>query len=60
MDYIFEFDLIIIGNLFGADDVAIYAISFTILNFLRSMWGAVFSPFSQRFNHYVGLKSETL
>jgi O-antigen/teichoic acid export membrane protein len=51
----YELDLIIIGKWFGAKDVAIYAIGFTFLNFLRTLWNTVFSPFSQRFNHFVGM-----
>ena len=49
----YELDLIIIGKWFGPKEVAIYAIAFTFLNFLRSLWNIVFSPFSQRFNHLV-------
>ena len=54
----YEIDLIIIGKYFGPKDVAIYAIGFTFLNFLRTLWNSVFSPFSQRFNHFVALNSE--
>lgn len=53
----YEFDLIIIGKLFGPKEVAIYAVAFTFLNFLRTLWNMVFSPFAQRFNHFVGLNS---
>lgn len=55
----YELDLIIIGKWFGRpEDVAIYAIGFTFLNFLRTLWNSVFSPFAQRFNHFVGLNSD--
>lgn len=54
----FELDLIIIGKTLGPNEVATYAVAFTFLNFLRTLWNTVFSPFSQRFNHYVGLKSD--
>ena len=54
----YELDLIFIGKLFGPDEVAIYAIGFTFLNFLRSLWNIVFSPYSQRYNHFVGNNSE--
>lgn len=53
----YEIDLILIGKWLTPNDVAIYAIGFTILNFLRNLWNIVFSPFSQRFNHYVALDS---
>lgn len=55
----YELDLIIIGKLYGPEEVAVYAIGFTFLNFLRTLWNTVFSPFSQRFNHFVGLNSDS-
>ena len=54
----YELDLIIIGKYFGPNEVAIYAIGFTFLNFLRTLWNSVFSPFSQRFNHFAVLNSD--
>jgi O-antigen/teichoic acid export membrane protein len=54
----YELDLIIIGKLFGAEEIAIYAVGFAFLNFLRNLWNIVFSPFSQRFNHFVGLNND--
>ncbi len=53
----FELDLLFIGKLFGPQEVAVYAISFTLLNFIRNLWNIIYGPFSQRFNHYVGLSS---
>jgi len=54
----FELDLILIAKWFTPELIAIYAIGFTFLNFLRNLWNYVFSPFSQRFNHYSALKSD--
>lgn len=54
----YELDLIIIGRFFGAEEIAIYAVGFAFLNFLRNLWNIVFSPFSQRFNHFVGLNND--
>lgn len=51
----YELDLLFIGKLLGPKEVAVYAISFTLLNFLRNLWNIIYSPFAQRFNHYVGL-----
>ncbi len=48
----YELDLIIIGQLYGPEEVAVYAIGFTFLNFFRTMWSSVFSPYAQRFNHF--------
>jgi O-antigen/teichoic acid export membrane protein len=57
----YELDLIFIGRLLGASHVAIYAVSFTFLNFTRTLWNAFYAPFSHRFNHLVGqdLKSHS-
>ena len=54
----YELDLIIIGKWLGPQDVAIYAVAFTFLNFLRTLWNTVFSPFAQRFNHFSALNSD--
>lgn len=54
----YELDLIFIGKWFGTEEVAIYAIGFTFLNFLRSLWNTVFSPYAQRFNHFAGTKNK--
>ena len=50
----YELDLLVIGKWFGPNKVAIYAIGFTFLNFLRTLWNTVFSPYAQRFNHFAG------
>lgn len=50
----YEMDSFAIGKLLGANQVAIYAIGFTILTFFRSLLGVFFSPFSARFNHFIG------
>ncbi|MGL2988126.1 lipopolysaccharide biosynthesis protein [Flavobacterium sp. RSSA_27] len=57
----YELDSFAIGKLLGAKEVAIYAIGFTILSFFRSLLGVFFSPFSSRFNHFIGVdKNENL
>jgi len=48
----YETDLLIIGWLFSMQDVALYAIGFTFLNFIRNLWNILYSPISQRLNHY--------
>ncbi|WP_264531341.1 polysaccharide biosynthesis protein [Flavobacterium sp. N502540] len=50
----YELDSFAIGKLLGAKEVAIYAIGLTILSFFRSLLGVFFSPFSARFNHFIG------
>jgi len=54
----YELDPATIGKFLGATQVAIYAIGLTILSFFRSILGILFSPFSARFNHFVGLGDE--
>lgn len=53
----YEMDLLIIGWLFSMQDVAIYAIGFTFLNFMRTLWNILYSPLSQRLNHYSAYSS---
>lgn len=51
----YELDAFAIAKLLGPESVAIYAIGFTILTFLRTLFGVLFSPFFARFNHFIGL-----
>ena len=50
----YELDNLIIGKFFGSTNLAIYAVAFTLLNFMRSLTGIFYSPFSVRFNHFIG------
>ena len=49
-----ELDLIIIGRWFDVQEVAIYAIGLTFVNFLRGLLNIIYGPFSQRLNHFYG------
>jgi O-antigen/teichoic acid export membrane protein len=51
----YELDSFAIAKLMGLESVAIYAIGFTILSFLRSLFGVLYAPFLARFNHFIGL-----
>jgi len=51
----YELDAFAIAKLLGSESVAIYAVGFTILTFLRTLFGTLFSPFFARFNHFIGL-----
>lgn len=51
----YELDPLVIGKFIGAKQVAIYAIGFTLLSFFRTIFGILFSPFSNRFNHFIGV-----
>lgn len=52
----YELDALAIAKLLGIENVAIYAVGFTILSFLRSLFGVLYSPFLARFNHFIGLQ----
>jgi len=54
----YQLDPFVIGKLSGSEAVAIYAIGLTITTYLRSLFGIIFSPFTARFNHYIGLDNE--
>lgn len=54
----YELDSVSIGKLFGAQQVAVYAIGLTMLTFFRSILGIIFSPFNVRFNHFIGTGDE--
>lgn len=52
MILIYELDQIFIGKIFGASLVALYAIAFAILNYIRMFLGGLYSPFTARFAHF--------
>lgn len=49
-----ECDYFVIGKFLGAEKIAIFAIGLTLMTFLRSLLGSLFSPFMNRFNHFIG------
>ena len=51
----YELDNVALGKLLGPEAVACYSIGFTLLSLIRTFLGIFFSPFSARFNHFVGL-----
>ena len=51
----YEMDVIVIGHYYGANLVAIYALAFTLIKFLRSITSVLYSPFKSRYNHFIGL-----
>ena len=51
----YEIDLIVIGKTLGASSVAIFAIAATFMKLLRALSSVLFSPFQNRYNHFIGL-----
>jgi len=49
----YELDPFVIGKIFGASKVSIYAIALTLMTYFRSLFGILFSPFTAKFNHYI-------
>jgi len=52
----YELDFFAIGQLLGAEKVAVYAIGFTVQSFIRSLFATLYTPFATRFNHFIGKK----
>lgn len=53
----FEIDLIVIAKLFGPEQVAFYSLGIILFSVFRSMYGMLYSPFTARFNHFIGQKA---
>lgn len=51
----YELDSFAIAKFMGLENVAIYAVGFTILSFLRGLLEVLYAPFLARFNHFIGL-----
>jgi len=54
----YEMDSIAIVKFISIEAVATYAIGLSFLGFFRTFLGTIFSPFSARFNHFIGLGKE--
>ena len=52
----YELDPFVIGRMLGPNNLAVFAVGFTLMEYFRGIFGIVFSPFIGKFNHYVGLK----
>lgn len=52
----YEMDSPAIGKLLGLEAVATYSIGFTLLTFIRNILGVLYSPFGNRFYHFIGLR----
>ncbi|WP_295127416.1 lipopolysaccharide biosynthesis protein [uncultured Chitinophaga sp.] len=52
----YELDSFVIGRLMGPGKVAVYAIGLGLTAYFRSLFGVMFSPFTARFNYFIGNK----
>lgn len=53
-----ELDQIVISNYLGIEAVAIYSISFSAASFVRTYLSVLYSPYTSRYNHYIGLNDD--
>ncbi len=51
----YELDQVVISNVLGINAVAVYAAALSVLQLVRSFSSIVYSPYTSRFNHFVGL-----
>lgn len=54
----YELDLIYIGKIYSVDEVALYAVCLTLINFMRQFFNIIYGPYSQRFNHFIALNQK--
>lgn len=47
----YELDQVVIAKMFGSSAVAVFSVAFTLLSYVRTFYGAYFSPYSARINH---------
>ena len=51
----YEFDQVIISNVLGIEAVATYAVALSVLQLVRTFCAIIYSPYTSRYNHMVGL-----
>lgn len=54
--FYYEFDMLVIVKILGAEKLAFYAVAWSLTSFFRSISSTIFAPFRARINHFVALK----
>lgn len=52
----YELDIFVIGKVMGIKSASMFAISLSVMSLFRSFFGIFYSPFTARFNHFIGNK----
>ena len=55
----YEMDLIVLAKITTPENLALYSVAFTFLTLVRNYFSVIYSSFSPRFNHYVGLNDSS-